>query len=165
MTKGVTIYGIKNCDTMKKARAWLDAHRVAYDFHDYKTAGIEPSMLAGWAREVGWETLLNRAGTTFRKLPEKDKAESIREEGACPHGGAALDDQAPRARGRRRPARRLQAGHVREGARTDCEALTPPHIVLTWATSWSSALPQPSWKPMSTCFLVFASVPWIAMAT
>ena len=71
--KTVTIYGIKNCDTMKKARAWLDKHGVAYDFHDYKTRGIAPGMLAGWAGEVGWETLLNRAGTTFRKLPEKDR--------------------------------------------------------------------------------------------
>jgi arsenate reductase len=70
----VTIYGIKNCDTMKKARAWLDQHRVAYDFHDYKTASIERAKLQGWAKKAGWETLLNRAGTTFRKLPDKDKA-------------------------------------------------------------------------------------------
>jgi arsenate reductase len=69
----VTVYGIKNCDTMKKARAWLDAHSVAYDFHDYKTAGIAKETLTGWVRAVGWEILLNRAGTTFRKLPEKDK--------------------------------------------------------------------------------------------
>jgi arsenate reductase (glutaredoxin) len=73
MAKAVTIYGIKNCDTMKKARAWLDHRGVAYTFHDYKIVGIEPDMLARWAREVGWETLLNRAGTTFRKLPEKDR--------------------------------------------------------------------------------------------
>ena len=72
--KAVTIYGIKNCDTMKKARAWLDAHGVAYAFHDYKAAGVERSALEGWAREVGWETLLNRAGRTFRTLPEKDQA-------------------------------------------------------------------------------------------
>jgi arsenate reductase len=71
--KPVTIYGIKNCDTMKKARAWLDGHGVTYAFHDYKTAGIAPATLAGWARAVGWEALLNRAGTTFRKLPEADK--------------------------------------------------------------------------------------------
>ncbi|HLH90633.1 MAG TPA: ArsC family reductase [Xanthobacteraceae bacterium] len=71
--KPVTIYGIKNCDTMKKARAWLDQHGVAYVFHDYKAAGIEPARLEGWAKTVGWETLLNRAGTTFRALPEKDK--------------------------------------------------------------------------------------------
>ena len=72
--KAVTIYGIKNCDTMKKARAWLDQHGVAYAFHDYKAAGIERAKLEGWAREVGWETLLNRAGRTFRLLPEKEQA-------------------------------------------------------------------------------------------
>jgi arsenate reductase (glutaredoxin) len=71
--KPVTIYGIKNCDTMKKARAWLDDHDVAYAFHDYKAAGISPATLASWAGMVGWEALLNRAGTTFRKLPEADK--------------------------------------------------------------------------------------------
>ena len=73
MAKAVTIYGIKNCDTMKKARAWLDKRGVAYEFHDYKTAGIERGQLEAWARELGWETLLNRAGTTFRKLPDSDK--------------------------------------------------------------------------------------------
>jgi arsenate reductase len=72
-TLPITIYGIKNCDTMKKARAWLDKHGVDYAFHDYKTAGIERQRLAQWCKKVGWETLLNRAGTTFRKLPEKDK--------------------------------------------------------------------------------------------
>jgi len=71
--KPVTIYGIRNCDTMKKARAWLDGHGVAYGFHDYKAVGVERGRLEGWARAVGWETLLNRAGTTFRKLPDKDK--------------------------------------------------------------------------------------------
>jgi arsenate reductase (glutaredoxin) len=71
--KSVTIYGIKNCDTMKKARSWLDERGVAYAFHDYKTAGIERDMLEGWAREIGWETLLNRSGRTFRALPEKDR--------------------------------------------------------------------------------------------
>jgi len=69
----ITIYGIKNCDTMKKARAWLDSHGVAYSFHDYKTEGIERSQLVKWAKEVSWETLLNRAGTTFRKLDDADK--------------------------------------------------------------------------------------------
>ena len=68
-----TIYGIKNCDTMKKARAWLDSHGVAYEFHDYKTAGIAKDKLKRWSDELGWETLLNRAGTTFRKLPDGDK--------------------------------------------------------------------------------------------
>jgi arsenate reductase len=69
----ITIYGIKNCNTMKKARAWLDKHGAAYDFHDYKVAGIDRERLQRWEKKVGWETLLNRAGTTFRKLPDKDK--------------------------------------------------------------------------------------------
>ena len=69
----ITIYGIKNCDTMKKARAWLDSHGVAYVFHDYKTAGIDREGLEAWSGEVGWETLLNRAGTTFRKLRDAEK--------------------------------------------------------------------------------------------
>jgi arsenate reductase len=68
-----TIYGIKNCDTMKKARAWLDKAGVDYAFHDYKTAGIERDRLERWAKKVGWETLLNRAGLTFKKLPDADK--------------------------------------------------------------------------------------------
>ena len=69
----ITIYGIKNCDTMKKARAWLDKHGVDYAFHDYKTTGIAHERLEQWCKKAGWETLLNRAGTTFRKLPDKDK--------------------------------------------------------------------------------------------
>ena len=68
-----TIYGIKNCDTMKKARAWLDANGVAYVFHDYKTAGIERDVLERWVDMLGWELLLNRAGTTFRALPEAER--------------------------------------------------------------------------------------------
>ena len=73
MAEAVVIYGIKNCDTMKKARAWLDGQGVAYAFHDYKATGIDRSRLEAWARSVGWEVLLNRAGTTFKKLPEADK--------------------------------------------------------------------------------------------
>ncbi len=69
----VTVYGIKNCDTMKKARAWLDARGIEYNFHDYKAVGIDRAKLEAWAKKVGWEVLLNRAGTTFRKLPEADK--------------------------------------------------------------------------------------------
>jgi arsenate reductase len=69
----ITIYGIKNCDTMKKARAWLDGHGVAYGFHDYRTEGIAKDQLKGWADKLGWETLLNRAGTTFHELPDADK--------------------------------------------------------------------------------------------
>ena len=71
---GVTIHGIKACDTMKKARDWLDSHGVAYAFHDYKTAGVDRATLERWAGQVGWEVLLNRSGTTFRKLPEAEKA-------------------------------------------------------------------------------------------
>jgi arsenate reductase len=74
MAKPVTIYGIENCDTMKKARGWLDARGVAYVFHDYKTEGVDRARLERWSHEAGWETLLNRAGTTFRALTDKDKA-------------------------------------------------------------------------------------------
>ena len=69
----ITLYGIPNCDTVKKARAWLEARGVAYAFHDYKKAGADPALLKGWADELGWEALLNRSGTTFRKLDEADK--------------------------------------------------------------------------------------------
>ena len=69
----ITIYGIKNCDTMKKARAFLDKQGVDYAFHDYKSAGIARDRLERWAKKAGWETLLNKAGTTFKKLPDKDK--------------------------------------------------------------------------------------------
>jgi len=74
MIMAATIYGIKNCDTMKKARAWLDKHGVEYSFHDYKTAGIDRERLERWVKKAGWEILLNRAGTTFKKLPDKDKS-------------------------------------------------------------------------------------------
>ena len=70
----ITMYGIKNCDTIKKARAWLDAQGVEYRFHDYKKLGIDEATLRRWAGVVGWEVLLNRAGTTFRALPDGDKA-------------------------------------------------------------------------------------------
>ena len=73
MAKTITIYGIKNCDTMKKARAWLDGHGVAYTFHDYKSEGVAKPKLEQWVKRLGWETVLNRAGTTFRKLPDADK--------------------------------------------------------------------------------------------
>ena len=72
-SKQITIYGIKSCDTMKKARAWLDERGVAYAFHDYKAEGIDKASLERWAKAVGWEILLNRAGTTFRKLPERER--------------------------------------------------------------------------------------------
>lgn len=73
MTGAVTMFGIKNCDTIKKARAWLDATRIAYSFHDYKAVGIDADVLRGWVDEAGWESVLNRAGTTFRQLPDADK--------------------------------------------------------------------------------------------
>ena len=67
------IYGIKSCSTMKKARSWLDSRGIDYRFHDYRTAGVERELLARWIGQVGWESLLNRAGTTFRALPENRK--------------------------------------------------------------------------------------------
>jgi arsenate reductase (glutaredoxin) len=70
----ITLYGIKNCDTMKKARVWLDEHSIAYTFHDYKVSGIERAKLAAWCKSAGWEKVLNRAGTTFRKLSETERA-------------------------------------------------------------------------------------------
>jgi len=68
-----TLHGIRNCDTMKKAWTWLDDHAVAYGFHDYKKQGIDLETLERWVKAVGWEVLLNRAGTTFKKLPDADK--------------------------------------------------------------------------------------------
>ena len=70
-----TIYGIKACDTMKKARTWLDEHGVKYQFHDYKVSGIDREHLDAWCKKAGWEIILNRAGTTFRKLSDADKAD------------------------------------------------------------------------------------------
>lgn len=70
-----TLYGIKACDTMKKARTWLDEHGVKYEFHDYKVSGIDREHLEAWCKKAGWETILNRAGTTFRKLSDEQKAD------------------------------------------------------------------------------------------
>lgn len=70
-----TLYGIPNCDTVKKARVWLEGRGAAYVFHDYKKQGIDRARLEGWVVEHGWETVLNRAGTTFRKLPESDRSD------------------------------------------------------------------------------------------
>lgn len=70
-----TLYGIPNCDTVKKARVWLVQHGVDYVFHDYKKAGADAAQLGLWIDEHGWETVLNRAGTTFKKLPDADKAD------------------------------------------------------------------------------------------
>jgi Spx/MgsR family transcriptional regulator len=71
----VTLFGIPNCDTMKKARGWLDQHGIQYDFHDYKKQGVDPERLAGWVDQAGWEVVLNRRGTTFRALPEAEKTD------------------------------------------------------------------------------------------
>ncbi|WIY68423.1 arsenate reductase [Aquidulcibacter paucihalophilus] len=70
-----TLYGIPNCDTVKKARVWLEQHGVPFAFHDYKKVGIDRPRLEAWVSEHGWETVLNRAGTTFRALPDADKAD------------------------------------------------------------------------------------------
>lgn len=75
----VTIYGIKNCDTMKKARSWLEANGIDYSFHDYKSAGIDRAQLETWCDAAGWETVLNRAGITFKKLDDGKKAELDRD--------------------------------------------------------------------------------------
>ena len=77
----VTIYGIPNCDTMKKARAWLNEHNIAYDFHDYKKAGLDEALLRGWVKELGWETLLNTRGMMWRKVPQ-DVKDTIDEKSA-----------------------------------------------------------------------------------
>ncbi|RRI05522.1 ArsC family reductase [Mesorhizobium tamadayense] len=69
----IVMYGITNCDTIKKARVWLESHDVAYRFHDYRAEGIEAQRLNGWVGKIGWEKLLNKASTTFRELSEKDK--------------------------------------------------------------------------------------------
>lgn len=69
----ITIYGIKTCDTMKKAWTWLDGHGHAYRFHDYRVEGLDAATLGRWVEIVGWEKLLNKSSTTFRELPEADK--------------------------------------------------------------------------------------------
>jgi arsenate reductase len=75
----LTVYGIPNCDTVKKARTWLDAHNIAFAFHDYKKAGIDRVSLERWCDGLGWEPVLNKAGTTFRALPPEDKADLTRD--------------------------------------------------------------------------------------
>jgi len=77
----ITIYGIKNCDTMKKAMRWLDEHGVDYRFHDYRKEGLDSSQLKAWEQEIGWETLLNRRGMLWRKLPQMSR-DSINRENA-----------------------------------------------------------------------------------
>lgn len=69
----ITVYGIPNCDTVKKSRRWLDAQGIAYRFHDYKKEGAAAEKLEGWVDDAGWQTVLNRRGTTFRKLPDEQR--------------------------------------------------------------------------------------------
>jgi arsenate reductase (glutaredoxin) len=76
----IDLYGIPNCDTVKKARAWLNAAGIEYSFHDYKKSPPDAALLNGWAEAVGWEKLLNRAGTTFRKLPEDQRSVASRDD-------------------------------------------------------------------------------------
>lgn len=71
----ITIYGIRNCDTMKRAMAWLARNSVSYEFHDYKRNGIDPELLARWSAQTGWEKLLNIRGTTWRKLTDEQRAD------------------------------------------------------------------------------------------
>lgn len=78
----VTIYGIKNCDTMKKALAWLDGHGIAYSFHDYKKSGADEALLKKWAAQAGWEKLINTRGPSFRRLPPEKQAD-LTEKKAC----------------------------------------------------------------------------------
>ncbi len=74
MAAGIRVHGIRNCDTMKKARAWLDANGITYTFHDYKSEGVARASLVKWCKALGWETVLNKAGTTFRALPEPSRS-------------------------------------------------------------------------------------------
>jgi arsenate reductase len=82
MAKTVTLYGIPNCDTVKKARAWLDAKGVAYSFHDFKKQGLDKALAQGWLKALGPEVLINRKGTTWRGLDEAKKAQAEKEAGA-----------------------------------------------------------------------------------
>jgi arsenate reductase len=115
----ITIYGIRNCDTMKKARAWLDKQGVEYAFHDYKTAGIDKERLEKWSRKVGWETLLNRSGLTFKKLPDKDK------EGVTEKKALAMMLAQPSMI--KRPVLELGGGKLLVGFKPESYAETVPH--------------------------------------
>ncbi len=118
----ITIYGIKNCDTMKKARAWLDKHGVDYNFHDYKSVGIDKDRLAHWSKTVGWEMLLNRAGTTFRKLPDADKANINEKKALALMLAQPSMIKRPVSRHWRQAARWLQAEVYEKGGQTLTQA-------------------------------------------
>ena len=96
----ITIYGITTCDTVKKARVWLESHDVPYRFHDFRAEGLDAKRLDGWVGKVGWEKLLNKGSTTFRELADKDKQGARREEGQGADAGQADDGQAAGAGGR-----------------------------------------------------------------
>ncbi len=82
MTASIVLYGIPNCDTVKKSRAWLDTHNLVYEFHDFKKQGVPAAALARWVQVLGWEALLNKQGTTWRKLAPTQQAEVINAETA-----------------------------------------------------------------------------------
>ena len=103
----IRMYGITHCDTVRRARAWLETHGISYDFHDYKKSGIAPAILANWVAQEGWERILNRAGTTFRKLPEMSRA-GLDATGAAEHAIALMLAQPSMIR---RPI--LETGHGR----------------------------------------------------
>ncbi len=71
------VYGIRNCDTVKRARAWLDENNIDYEFHDYKTTGVDEKQLRKWLKQVDWTQLVNRNGMTWRKLPDEQKAKIV----------------------------------------------------------------------------------------
>jgi len=106
------VYGIRNCDTMKKALAWLESRKVAYDFHDYKKEGIAAPKLKEWAARTGWEQLANTRGTTWRKIPDAQKA-NHRGARARPARAEHQRNQAARGRGRRQAAGRLRPRAIR----------------------------------------------------
>jgi arsenate reductase (glutaredoxin) len=76
------VYGIKNCDTVKKARAWLEEHHIAYEFHDYKTSGIDEKHLRAWLKQIDWQQLVNRSGMTWRKLSDEQRAKIVDDDSA-----------------------------------------------------------------------------------
>ena len=111
----VKIYGIKNCDTMKKAFAWLDKNGVEYEFHDYKKAGVPPGKLKAWAKQAGWEALANTRGPTWRKIPEAQREKLTEAHARAARSAFERDPPADR-RGGRQAHGRFRSGRVRAGA-------------------------------------------------
>jgi hypothetical protein len=118
------IYGIRNCDTMKKAFAWLDARKVDYEFHDYKKDGVPAAKLKEWAQRTGWEKLANTRGPTWRKIPESREIGAERGARPRPAAGKRERDQAADRRGGRRIAGRLRPGAIRCHVLTACVRAT-----------------------------------------